>query len=179
MISRRLLITGFAAAAASTIAPAVMAAGDGGFGDFLGGLADAASRRYAEKYRDDARWDGKYYYDKYDNRRYSRSEWQREIQRRTRAEEEGRDWRDSKRRAWEEKRYGKDYRKFNKEQRRDERRDVKDKRREEERERKERERMRKDAERVRRNDERVRRNDERIRREDERRRQEERRRDNR
>ena len=64
MISRRLLITGFAAAAASTIAPAVMAAGDGGFGDFLGGLADAASRRYAEKYRDDARWDGKYYYDK-------------------------------------------------------------------------------------------------------------------
>lgn len=60
MISRRLLITGFAAAAASTIAPAVMAAGDGGFGDFLGGLADAASRRYAEKYRDDARWDGKY-----------------------------------------------------------------------------------------------------------------------
>lgn len=80
MISRRLLITGFAAAAASTIAPAVMAAGDGGFGDFLGGLADAASRRYAEKYRDDARWDGKYYYDKYDNRRYSRSEWQREIQ---------------------------------------------------------------------------------------------------
>ena len=173
MISRRLLITGFAAAAASTIAPAVMAAGDGGFGDFLGELA------YAEKYRDDARWDGKYYYDKYDNRRYSRSEWQREIQRRARAEEEGRDWRDSKRRAWEEKRYGKDYRKFNKEQRRDERRDVKDKRREEERERKERERMRKDAERVRRNDERVRRNDERIRREDERRRQEERRRDNR
>lgn len=167
MISRRLLITGFAAAAASTIAPAVMAAGDGGFGDFLGGLADAASRRYAEKYRDDARWDGKYYYDKYDNRRYSRSEWQREIQRRARAEEEGRDWRDSKRRAWEEKRYGKDYRKFKKEQRRDER------------ERKERERMRKDAERVRRNDERVRRNDERIRREDERRRQEERRRDNR
>lgn len=160
MISRRLLITGFAAAAASTIAPAVMAAGDGGFGDFLGGLADAASRRYAEKYRDDARWDGKYYYDKYDNRRYSRSEWQREIQRRARAEEEGRDWRDSKRRAWEEKRYGKDYRKFKKEQRRDER------------ERKERERMRKDAERVRRNDER-------IRREDERRRQEERRRDNR
>lgn len=168
MISRRLLITGFAAAAASTIAPAVMAAGDGGFGDFLGGLADAASRRYAEKYRDDARWDGKYYYDKYDNRRYSRSEWQREIQRRARAEEEGRDWRDSKRRAWEEK----DYRKFKKEQRRDERRDVKEKRREEERERKERERMRKDAERVRRNDER-------IRREDERRRQEERRRDNR
>lgn len=160
MISRRLLITGFAAAAASTIAPAVMAAGDGGFGDFLGGLADAASRRYAEKYRDDARWDGKYYYDKYDNRRYSRSEWQREIQRRARAEEEGRDWRDSKRRAWEEKRYGKDYRKFKKEQRRDER------------ERKERDRMRKDAERVRRNDER-------IRREDERRRQEERRRDNR
>lgn len=140
MISRRLLITGFAAAAASTIAPAVMAAGDGGFGDFLGGLADAASRRYAEKYRDDARWDGKYYYDKYDNRRYSRSEWQREIQRRARAEEEGRDWRDSKRRAWEEKRYGKDYRKFKKEQRRDERRDVKEKRREEERERKERER---------------------------------------
>lgn len=82
MISRRLLITGFAAAAASAIAPAVMAAGDGGFGDLLGGLADAASRRYAEKYRDDARWDGKYYYDKYDNRRYSRSEWQREIQRR-------------------------------------------------------------------------------------------------
>ena len=171
MISRRLLITGFAAAAASTIAPAVMAAGDGGFGDFLGGLADAASRRYAEKYRDDARWDGKYYYDKYDNRRYSRSEWQREIQRRARAEEEGRDWRDSKRR--------KDYRKFKKEQRRDERLDVKEKRREEERERKERERMRKDAERVLRNDERVRRNDERIRREDERRRQEERRRDNR
>lgn len=65
MFSRRLLITGFAAAAASAIAPAVMAAGDGGFGDLLGGLADAASRRYAEKYRDDARWDGKYYYDKY------------------------------------------------------------------------------------------------------------------
>ena len=38
--------------------------------DVLSGLSDAVSRRYAEKYRDDARWDGKYYYDRYDNRRY-------------------------------------------------------------------------------------------------------------
>lgn len=159
MISRRLLITGFAAAAASAIAPAVMAAGDGGFGDLLGGLADAASRRYAEKYRDDARWDGKYYYDKYDNRRYSRSEWQREIQRRARAEEEGRDWRDSKRRAWEDKRYGKNYRKFKKEQRRDE----KDHRKDDRRDAKER---RKDD----RRDDRERRRDERDRRDDNRRR---------
>ena len=158
MISRRLLITGFAAAAASAIAPAVMA-GDGGFGDLLGGLADAASRRYAEKYRDDARWDGKYYYDKYDNRRYSRSQWQREIQRRARAEEEGRDWRDSKRRAWEEKRYGKNYRKFKKEQRRDE----KDRRKDDRRDAKER---RKDD----RRDARERRRDERDRRDDNRRR---------
>lgn len=82
------------------------AADNGGIQDLLGGLADAASRRYAERYRDDARWDGKYYYDRYDNRRYTRSEWQREIQRRARAEDEGRDWRDSKRRAWEEKKYG-------------------------------------------------------------------------
>ena len=66
------------------------AADNGGIQDLLGGLADAASRRYAERYRDDARWDGKYYYDRYDNRRYTRSEWQREIQRRARAEDEGR-----------------------------------------------------------------------------------------
>ena len=150
MISRRLLITGFAAAAASAIAPAVMAAGDGGFGDLLGGLADAASRRYAEKYRDDARWDGKYYYDKYDNRRYSRSEWQREIQRRARAEEEGRDWRDSKRRAWEEKRYGKNYRKFKKERtdekdrRKDDRRDAKERRKDDRRDARERRRDERD-----------------------------------
>ncbi len=89
------------------------AADNGGIQDLLGGLADAASRRYAERYRDDARWDGKYYYDRYDNRRYTRSEWQREIQRRARAEDEGRDWRDSKRRAWEEKKYGRNYRQFN------------------------------------------------------------------
>ena len=169
MFSRRefLMATG-----ALSLMPFAASAADKGFLDLISNIKDRSEREYFERHRDDARWDGKYYYDKYDNRRYSRSEWQREIQRRARAEEEGRDWRDSKRRAWEEKRYGKDYRKFKKEQRRDERRDVKEKRREEERERKERERMRKDAERVRRNDER-------IRCEDERRRQEERRRDNR
>ena len=154
-----------------------------------------AANRYAEKYRDEGRWDGRYYYDRYDTRRYTRDEWRRELERRARSEEDGRDWRDEKRRAWEEKRYGKNHRRFDRSRRdddrvrrqdeavrrrdeeirrRDERRAREERSREEDRQRLERERQRRDDERVRRNDEAVRRRDEEIRRQDERRAREER-----
>ncbi len=122
MTSRRLFLTAAAAAAMVSAAPAFAA-----LDDVLSGLSDAVSRRYAEKYRDDARWDGKYYYDKYDNRRYTRKEWHNELSRRVKAEDEGRDWRDAKRRAWEDKKYGKNYRTFKrnaKDNRRDDRRNA-------------------------------------------------------
>lgn len=155
MTTRRQIVSAFLAAAVSPFAVNAWAADSTGLSDLLGGIADVAARRYAERYRDEGRWDGRYYYDNYDNRRYTRDEWRRELERRARAEDEGRDWRDSKRRAWEEKRYGKEYRKFRREQ----------------------ERQRRDEERVRRNDEAVRRRDEAIRRQDERRAAEERRRE--
>lgn len=168
----------------AALAPAVHAAEESGLKDLLGGIADAATRRYAEKYSDDGRWDGKYYYDRYDNRRYTRDEWRREIERRARYEREGRDWRDDKRRAWEEKRYGKNYRNFRNDRgdgrrpgRDDERNRRQDEKRARDERRREEARQREDRNRQRRNDERVRRNDERVRREDERRSQDERRRD--
>lgn len=155
MTTRRQIVSAFLAAAVSPFAVNAWAADSTGLSDLLGGIADVATRRYAERYRDEGCWDGRYYYDNYDNRRYTRDEWRRELERRARAEDEGRDWRDSKRRAWEEKRYGKEYRKFRREQ----------------------ERQRRDEQRVRRNDEAVRRRDEAIRRQDERRAEEERRRE--
>lgn len=192
--SRRAFLSWIAAATVVPFAGRVEAAEESGLRELLGGIADAATRQYAEKYRDDGRWDGKYYYDRYDNRRYTRDEWRREIERRARFEREGRDWRDAKRRAWEEKRYGKNYRQFRRNddrvrrndeavrrrdeaiRRQDQRRAAEERRREEARARADRQRAARDAERVRRNDEAVRRRDEAIRRQDERRAQEERRR---
>lgn len=111
MANRRFLLTAAAVAAVTmTTVPAAFAALD----DLIGGLTDAVTRRYAESHRNEARWDGKYYYDNYDNKRYTRKEWEREITRRAKAENEGRDWRDDKRRAWEDKKYGKNYRTFKK-----------------------------------------------------------------
>lgn len=110
MTSRRAFLAAAVAASLMSTTPAAMAALD----DLLGGLTDAITRRYAEKHRDEARWDGKYYYDNYDNRRYTKKEWEKELSRRARAEHEGRDWRDAKRRSWEEKKYGKNYRTFKK-----------------------------------------------------------------
>ena len=145
MTSRRVFLSALALGALMPFSGTSRAAEESGLRDLLGGMADAAARRYAEKHRDEGRWDGKYYYDRYDNRRYTRDEWRRELERRARFEDEGRDWRDAKRRAWEEKRYGKNQRRFDRNRRRD------------------------DEERGRRQDEAVRRRDEAIRRQDERR----------
>ncbi len=103
MKSRRALLSALALGALLPAAELSRAADESGLRDLLGGMADAAARRYADKYRDEGRWDGQYYYDRYDNRRYTRDEWRRELERRARSEEDGRDWRDEKRRAWEEK----------------------------------------------------------------------------
>lgn len=106
-ISRRaFLAASVATAISSLVAPASWAAqGDGGvLSDLLSGVADSAARRYIEQHADEGRWDGKYYYDEYDNKRYTRDQWRKELERRANAEKSGRDWRDSKRRAWEENR---------------------------------------------------------------------------
>lgn len=164
MINRRLFLTSAALMLAAALPARSLAQEADGLKDLLSGIAGAASRRYIEKHRDDAEWDGQYYYDRYDRKRYSREDWLKELERRDREERSGRDWRDAKRRAWEEKRYGKNYRDFSRrpDDRNEWERDI-------ERNRRERERMRRDEERVRRMDEAVRRRDEAIRREDERR----------
>ena len=67
MTSRRELFLALLLGALLPISGASRAAEESGLRDLLGGMADAAARRYAEKYRDESRWDGKYYYDNYDN----------------------------------------------------------------------------------------------------------------
>lgn len=118
MLNRRLFLAS-AALVLTAALPGISSAQEAdGLKNLLSGIAGAASRSYIEKHRDDAEWDGKYYYDRYDRKRYSRDEWLKELERRDREERAGRDWRDDKRRAWEDKRYGKNYRDFSK--RRDE-----------------------------------------------------------
>ena len=139
-LTRRTLI----AMAALGLPALAQAAEDGLFGELLSGAKDAAYRKFLEDREGESRWDGKYYYDEYDNKRYTRDEWRRELERRYREEKSGRDWRDSKRRSWEEKRRknrkdrrdnrddrrnGRDDRRDRDDRRRDDRRDRRDDRR--------------------------------------------------
>lgn len=123
-LTRRTLI----AMAALGLPALAQAAEDGLFGELLSGAKDAAYRKFLEDREGESRWDGKYYYDEYDNKRYTRDEWRRELERRYREETSGRDWRDSKRRSWEEKRRKnrKDRRDDRDDRRHDDRRDRRD-----------------------------------------------------
>ena len=92
MLNRRAFI---AAAAAAAIFPAVSQAADDSsiFGGILQGIKDKKEREWFEKNRNDGRWDGKYYYDREDGKRYTRDEWQKELRWRYNEEKSGRDWR--------------------------------------------------------------------------------------
>ena len=151
-LTRRTLI----AMAALGLPALAHAAEDGLFGELLSGAKDAAYRKFLEDREGESHWDGKYYYDEYDNKRYTRDEWRRELERRYREEKSGRDWRDSKRRSWEEKRRKnrKDRRDDRDDRRRDDRRD--DRRRDDRRDRRDDRRDRDDR---RRDDRRERRDD--------------------
>lgn len=92
MTNRRSFILALTAAA---LTPTVTFAADAGdiFGGILQGIKDRKEREWYEKHRDDGRWDGKYYWDREDNKRYTRDEWQRELRWRYNEEKAGRDWR--------------------------------------------------------------------------------------
>ena len=92
MTNRRSFILALTAAA---LTPTVTFAADAGdiFGGILQGIKDRKEREWYEKHRDEGRWDGKYYWDREDNKRYTRDEWQRELRWRYNEEKAGRDWR--------------------------------------------------------------------------------------
>ena len=74
-ISRRLFLVGLAAAAS---VEAYAAEGDF-FKELISGISDRSERDFFERHRDDGRWDGQYYYDRHNNKRYTRDEWSREM----------------------------------------------------------------------------------------------------
>ena len=91
MLNRR---TFLAMAAAAAMVPAVSYADAGDiFGGILQGIKDKKEREWFEKNRNEGRWDGKYYYDREDGKRYTRDEWQKELRWRYNEEKAGRDWR--------------------------------------------------------------------------------------
>ena len=92
MTNRRSFILALTAAA---LTPTVTYAAEAGdiFGNILQGIKDRKEREWYEKHRDEGRWDGKYYWDREDNKRYTRDEWQRELRWRYNEEKAGRDWR--------------------------------------------------------------------------------------
>ncbi len=96
-ISRRLFLVGLAAAAS---VEAYAAEGDF-FKELISGISDRSERDFFERHRDDGRWDGQYYYDRHNNKRYTRDEWSREMRWRYQEEKAGRDWR--------RERWGKDW----------------------------------------------------------------------
>lgn len=92
MTNRRSFLLALTAAA---LTPTVTYAAEAGdiFGNILQGIKDRKEREWYEKHRDEGRWDGKYYWDREDNKRYTRDEWQRELRWRYNEEKAGRDWR--------------------------------------------------------------------------------------
>lgn len=96
-ISRRLFLAGLISSAS---VGAFAAEGDF-FKELMRGIGDRSEREFFERHRDDGRWDGKYYYDRHNNKRYTRDEWRREMQWRYKEEKAGRDWR--------RERWGKDW----------------------------------------------------------------------
>ena len=79
MFSRREFLM---AAGALSLMPLAASADDRGFLDLISNIKDRSEREYFERHRDDARWDGKYYYDRKTNKRYSRDAWRKELSRR-------------------------------------------------------------------------------------------------
>lgn len=69
--------------------------------ELLSDVSDQSLRDFIEKHDSDGKWDGKHYYDRQNNQRYTREEWRKELQWRYQEEKEGRDWR--------KERYGKDF----------------------------------------------------------------------
>ncbi len=96
-ISRRLFLAGLISSAS---VGAFAAEGDF-FKELMRGIGDRSEREFFERHRDDGRWDGKYYYDRHNNKRYTSDEWRREMQWRYKEEKAGRDWR--------RERWGKDW----------------------------------------------------------------------
>ena len=92
MTNRRSLILALTAAA---LTPTVTFAAEAGdiFGGILQGIKDRKEREWYEKNRDEGRWDGKYFWDREDGKRYTRDEWQKELRWRYDEERAGRDWR--------------------------------------------------------------------------------------
>lgn len=91
MTNRRTFLV---AAAALAVLPAASYAAEGDiFSGILQGIRDRKEREWFEKNRDEGRWDGKYYYDREDGKRYTRDEWQKELRWRYNEEKAGRDWR--------------------------------------------------------------------------------------
>ncbi len=62
-------------------------------GEFLSNVKDKAMKDFMERHDKDGRWDGKYYYDRENNKRYTRDEWRKELEWRYKEEKAGRDWR--------------------------------------------------------------------------------------
>ena len=88
MTNRRSFILALTAAA---LTPTVTYAAEAGdiFGNILQGIKDRKEREWYEKHRDEGRWDGKYYWDREDNKRYTRDEWRRYLEERYRGERGG------------------------------------------------------------------------------------------
>lgn len=91
-ISRRV----FLAALLGGATTGVLAADEDFFKNLIGEIKDRKERDFFERHRDDARWDGKYYYDREDNRRYTRDEWRKEMRWRYNEEKAGRNWRNER-----------------------------------------------------------------------------------
>lgn len=60
--------------------------------EILSGISDRAMRDFVERHDKDGRWDGKYYYDRRNNKRYTKDEWRKELEWRFKEEKAGRDW---------------------------------------------------------------------------------------
>ena len=59
-------------------------------GEFLSSVKDKAMKDFMERHDKDGRWDGKYYYDRENNKRYTRDEWRKELEWRYKEEKAGR-----------------------------------------------------------------------------------------
>ena len=107
-ISRRL----FLAVLISSASVGAYAADGDFFKELMRGIGDRSEREFFERHRDDGRWDGKYYYDRHNNKRYTRDEWRREMQWRYKEEKAGRDWRRERwGKDWDKRRSDRDDRK--------------------------------------------------------------------
>ena len=98
-LSRRLFIASLVGLA--TLGRSAVAQEKGPLAELLSNVSDRSLRDFMEKHDRDGRWDGRYYYDRQNDKRYTRDEWRKELEWRYRQEKEGRDWR--------RERYGKDF----------------------------------------------------------------------